>query len=300
MLIEDLVLGGYNVISANTDGVLLHIKKDQLDAIRDVYKKWELVSGFTLEEAYFTKYVRRDINNYCGVTPDGKIKNKGDFIPYPGLKKGWEYPIIAKALLAYYLEGIEPETFLYSATDIYDFCYSQKIGKQYTNYVYNIERKIVTHDSKGKEYAEPRNEDTVISQTKTQNIVRFYVSRPNIDDNGVMSGNVLKKVKREVKPVKTLIQEKVVIPAEYKIEQRINPASGRMKTYKDKVKEKEIIPAVYEMIEQEVVSESVLASGQFITMFNNYWHEEDFGNYNINYSYYIEKCMQEINKIGKI
>ena len=34
MLIERLVLAGYTVLSANTDGLLLHIKKDKLEAVR--------------------------------------------------------------------------------------------------------------------------------------------------------------------------------------------------------------------------------------------------------------------------
>jgi len=320
-LIEMLHLAGYEVISANTDGVLLYIHESEHDSVMLLFKEWEKITQFTLEYAYYDLYVRRDVNTYLAKKIDGTVKIKGDFTPqgaylYPyykydlpkadngyylpinALLKGFDSPIVAIALQRYYLDNIDPEITIYNHRDIYDFCMSQKIGKQFKCFSYQINRSIETHNEAGKEYVESRNIDTIISQTSVQKTLRFYVSRPTIDDNSVMCGNVLKKVKREVKPVKTLVTEKIIIPAEYVIEQRINPSSGRLKTYKDKIKDKEVIPAVYEMIEKEVVSESVLASGQFITMFNNYWLEDDFGDYNISYDYYLEKVRSEITKIG--
>lgn len=310
MLIEDITLAGYKLISANTDGILLHIQKSELENVRKIYKEWEIKSSFQLEETVFTKYFRSNISNYLAEVKEWdkekqeykyKRKLKGAlFVPQGGILKSFAFPVIAMALQEYYMNGIDPEEYLYAHKDIYNFCFSQKIGRQFKPYLYQINRSIIDCDEKGKPYKEPRNIDTIISQTEVQKTLRFYVSRPTIDDNGVMSGNILKKVKREIKPVKTLIKEKVVIPAEYIEEQRINPDTGRLKKYKEKVRDKQIIPAEYQMVEQEVISESVLASGQFITMFNNYVEYTDFSDYNISYDYYLGKIWGEISKIGLI
>ena len=164
-LIEMLSSCGYSIISANTDGLLLYIKEEELEPVRAICKQWEELTGFKLEEAFYDLYVRRDVNNYCARKTNGEVKIKGAFIPsgaeikpyykydltrteegnylpIGGILKGFNKPIIAIALQHYYLDGIDPADTICNHRDIYDFCASQKVGKQFTNVIEKVKRKF--------------------------------------------------------------------------------------------------------------------------------------------------------------
>ncbi|MDO7847680.1 hypothetical protein Q5H92_15025 [Hymenobacter sp. M29] len=160
MLIEAMTQKGIQVISANTDGILLQTGKCNLELVRQVYREWEQVTGFTLEETFYSKYVRRDVNNYLSIKEDGSVKVKGVFIPQGGVLKGYDKPIVAIALRKYFTEGVDPKevigkmgvpyTFsnLYvegeeRVTDIYDYALSVKIGKMYEEVQYHVGPEIL-------------------------------------------------------------------------------------------------------------------------------------------------------------
>lgn len=138
MLIEDLHLHDIQVISANTDGLILNTNKDNLDLIRNIYSKWEKQTGFTLEETFYSKYIRRDINNFLNVKTDGEIKIKGIFIPQGGILKGYDKPIIAIALQEYFINNKPVEETIKSHKDIYSFCMAKKIGSTYQRAEFHI------------------------------------------------------------------------------------------------------------------------------------------------------------------
>lgn len=161
MLIEELNLNDIKVISANTDGIIIHTASSDLDRIRDIYHVWEATTGFTLEETNYSKYIRRDINNYITIKTDGEVKNKGIFIPQNGILKGYDKPIVGIALQEYFLHGKNPieivegiGSYQYKfvnpdfpkgelrTVDIYDYCLAQKIGPQYTRVEYHTGGKV--------------------------------------------------------------------------------------------------------------------------------------------------------------
>ena len=127
MLIEDYNNNGINVISANTDGVVVKLKKDQhvLFGIRNL--SWENQTKFNLEYTEYNAYARRDVNNYTALTTDNVIKNKGCFTP-PDLKHDVQAPIIQKMARAYLLYGTDPSDYLDESSKdefrIYDFLFS--------------------------------------------------------------------------------------------------------------------------------------------------------------------------------
>lgn len=83
MLYED----GHTLININTDGVGF---VPAHDGYKKVWKDWENIfknseAGLELEEDEFSKFVQKDVNNYIGVAPNGKIKVKGgDVARYHG------------------------------------------------------------------------------------------------------------------------------------------------------------------------------------------------------------------------
>jgi hypothetical protein len=70
-----------------------------------------------------------------------------------------------------------------------------------------------------------------------------------------------------------------------------------MKNFTTKVSDRVNIPAVYETIEYQGEKEVVYASGNVVTLFNDYYDADD---HNINYDHYINRTIREITKIGLI
>lgn len=146
MLSQWLEEAGIKVDMVNTDGVtcIIPIEKEKL--FKDIYHKWEELTGMVLEEANYSKVVRKNINNYLAASPDGKIKRKGLFKLTIDEKGEREIPlgdsvdenIISKALNLYFTKDIEPEEVIKNPDkyniSIYDYCKSNKISKNYTVY----------------------------------------------------------------------------------------------------------------------------------------------------------------------
>lgn len=84
MLIERVALRGFQVISANTDGVVIKCPAARRTELNSIFKQWEQDTGFETEETEYSAYYGRDVNNYIAVKKpdkDGKIgtKNKGAY-----------------------------------------------------------------------------------------------------------------------------------------------------------------------------------------------------------------------------
>jgi len=178
MLIDMLVDNGFRVISANTDGVVSIVPKDRLSEYNAICKEWCDYTGFTLEFNNYKKYVRLGVNDYYAIYSDsGKIKEKGEFITSVQLDKGYFAPIIAKTIQAYFNDNVNIDKYLRSHGDIYDFCVSQKIGRQYTTEYHSIKNNQMS--------IEP-----------IQRTLRYYISN---------RGGVLIKRKIETNSVEKLI-----------------------------------------------------------------------------------------------
>lgn len=85
MLIERLEAAGIEVISANTDGVVMKCPQSREDDLQRVVAWWEGVTGFTTEESRYRAYYARDVNSYVAVKTNGKVKAKGAYLnPWAG------------------------------------------------------------------------------------------------------------------------------------------------------------------------------------------------------------------------
>ncbi len=79
MFIEMLELSGIQVISANTDGIVMLVPKDKEDALTSIVTQWETTTGFETEETRYKGYYARDVNAYFAVKLDGSVKVKGPY-----------------------------------------------------------------------------------------------------------------------------------------------------------------------------------------------------------------------------
>lgn len=166
-LIEAFELNNFDVLSANTDGLLVRLPLNRQGVFKHICNEWSVYSKLDLETEKFEKYCRSAVNDYiavgygfydalqeynrCGVWIDSKsntyttrqaiedkfIKFKGYFLQDPEYNKGFVYPVVKKALKEYFLYGIDITEFIRnyintSRTAIYDYCFSQKVAGKYT------------------------------------------------------------------------------------------------------------------------------------------------------------------------
>lgn len=79
MLIEMMEYSGIQVLSANTDGIVLRIPKGMEGVAASIVKWWEKTTGLEMEETNYRSIHFRDVNNYIAIDTKGKVKRKGVF-----------------------------------------------------------------------------------------------------------------------------------------------------------------------------------------------------------------------------
>lgn len=131
MLIEAYELAGINVISANTDGVTIRIKKTLIDKMHEINAWWSELTKYELERADYQKIIFSTVNDYLAIKTDGEIKKKGDFLTDFELHKNKSARIVPLALEQYYVRDIPVDTTIRSHNNIFDFCLRQKASKDF-------------------------------------------------------------------------------------------------------------------------------------------------------------------------
>jgi len=131
MLIEAYELAGIHVISANTDGVTIRIKKELIGKMHEINAWWSELTKYELERADYQKIIFSTVNDYLAIKTDGEVKKKGDFVTDFELHKNKSARIVPIALEQYFLHNIPVDTTIRSATNIYDFCLRQKASSDF-------------------------------------------------------------------------------------------------------------------------------------------------------------------------
>lgn len=120
MLIERVTLAGFNVVSANTDGVVIWSPREQNALLHQIVKGWEQDSGLELEPTEYAALYSRDVNNYIAVKLDGTTKMKGVF-GEAGLKKNPQVEVCSDAVVALLTKGIPIHQTIHGCTEINKF-----------------------------------------------------------------------------------------------------------------------------------------------------------------------------------
>ena len=133
MLCEELELNGIEVISANTDGIVIKLHKRNKAKFDEIANNWMKLTGLSADSEEYLMYINRDINNYYIEELNGKTDSKGDlneFMYIKSLDKGYDMPIVARAVVNYF-KGIPVLETLYDSKNILDFCKTQNVGRQF-------------------------------------------------------------------------------------------------------------------------------------------------------------------------
>jgi DNA polymerase elongation subunit (family B) len=131
MLIEQYELNDIHVISANTDGVTIKIKKDLIPLMYEINKDWMDLTQYELERTDYSKIIFSTVNDYLAIMTNGEIKKKGDFLTDFELHKNKSARIVPIALERYFVYGTPVDVTIRSHKDLYDFCLRQKATRSF-------------------------------------------------------------------------------------------------------------------------------------------------------------------------
>jgi hypothetical protein len=131
MLAESYELAGIHVISANTDGLTIKVKKTQLENVKEINTWWCKITKYELERTDYTKIIFSTVNDYIAIKPNGEIKKKGDFLTDFELHKNKSARVVPLALEQYFINGTSVSEFIMGHRNIYDFAMRQRANKDF-------------------------------------------------------------------------------------------------------------------------------------------------------------------------
>ncbi len=135
MVVEDLILKDFRIISLNTDGFDAIIPRNREEEFKGILTEYEKIIGNdTLGNFEYTEFkwiAQTSVNDYLALKYDDTTKEKGDFEIDKELNKNKSMRIVPIALKAYYKENIPIEQTIKNHKNIYDFCIRQKSSKDF-------------------------------------------------------------------------------------------------------------------------------------------------------------------------
>lgn len=115
MLIEKLEEYGYNVLSTNTDGITVKVRKDKYEFFKKIVKSWEDKVNFKTEEVRYRSLHNQSVNSYIAIKEDGTLKCKGLF-GSDDLSRNPAIKICKEAIFSYLLDKRKVEDTIYTAS----------------------------------------------------------------------------------------------------------------------------------------------------------------------------------------
>ena len=164
MVVEALELDGIHVVSANTDGIIVKLPRDKEEDFKRITDDWCAQNKLGADSERYKLFVTRDINNYFDIQSNDKVEYKGGLDPkqyLKDLKKGYDMPVVAKAVFEYFAHDTPVMETLRNHKDILDFCKTQNVGKQF-------------------EVVYQKVENGKVIDVHSQRHVRFYVSTKGV------------------------------------------------------------------------------------------------------------------------
>lgn len=120
-------------VNINTDGIMFTIDRKEVEISERIIKEWSDVTKFEMERDDFIKVIQKDVNNYIGITPEGKLKTKGGYVSLyeKGNFKTNSLQIIHRSIVEYLVNNVPVEKTINECTDIFAFQQIVKTGGTY-------------------------------------------------------------------------------------------------------------------------------------------------------------------------
>lgn len=133
-LIEALELENIHCVSANTDGIIIKIPVDKFDKFKEITEDWNTHNKMSADGETYKMFIRRDVNSYFVIQTNGEEEFVGAMDPLQYRKnysKGYDMPIVAKAVYEYFVNNTPIMETLRNHKDILDFCKTQNVGRKF-------------------------------------------------------------------------------------------------------------------------------------------------------------------------
>lgn len=140
MLIERLELENIQVVSANTDGIMIKCPRSLLHMKAAIIDEWQRQTGLELESKNYAAVYSRDVNNYIAIyeKPDPKEKGVWQYAKAIGAyrKTVDAYPpkwnptceVCAEAVVMYLAQGVPLEQTIRACTDVRKFVEVRRVS----------------------------------------------------------------------------------------------------------------------------------------------------------------------------
>lgn len=150
LLAEKLMqLTDLKMIQINTDGLTIRYPRQYKEWVHSVCRWWEDLTDLVLEDAEYSRFMVRDVNNYIAEYTSGDVKRKGAYEYQQGWHQNHSSLVVAKAAEAALVHGKDIREFITNHDDIMDFMLRTKV---------------------------PRSSSLEWGGEVVQNIVRYYIS----------------------------------------------------------------------------------------------------------------------------
>lgn len=132
---------GLKVIQNNTDGVLVYVRRSDLDKVQTIVNELSRITSFTFDIEEDSKLWQLNVNNYVAVHPDGEIKNKGGAFVLTVYQPGTNRlrPLgsfcVPRAQIEWLVNKVNPVQHLLKNTCVEDFCVCCTKGPTYDTMV---------------------------------------------------------------------------------------------------------------------------------------------------------------------
>ena len=117
------------------------------------------ITGLYIEDNIYTKFVVRDVNNYCALYENGDVKYKGCFEIDKEFHKDPSMRIVPIAVSNYFLKGIPVEETVKNHQDIFDFCLRMKLNANSSGIYKYIDK-----------------DDRILKEKSLSKTTRYYIS----------------------------------------------------------------------------------------------------------------------------
>lgn len=118
------------VVYSNTDGLTVRVPRNEISLFYQICDRWQRYTGFELEFVKYRRMILRDVNNFMMFSysddPEKYIKGKGAYLYKKDEFKGYKFPIVAKAVQAYFEKGIPVKETIIMEPSIYEFMAAEK------------------------------------------------------------------------------------------------------------------------------------------------------------------------------
>lgn len=120
------------LVQLNTDGMTVALRRDTEDEYKEICSNWEKQVGLQLEYNDYSKMFIRDVNSYCAIYTNGKVKYKGAYV-YKREELGWHQNhsalVIPMAAVEHMINGTPIEEFIKNHKEKFDFMLRTKVPR---------------------------------------------------------------------------------------------------------------------------------------------------------------------------